>query len=223
MAIPTASDNIFPKLITSMNTSDPAAPSDSSWKIYAKASGIYARSSNSVVGPFAIDNGAASFPGSPTTGQRVWRTDRLMEYVYNGTVWLSTGLYAAPMQPQVDLPIIATMTSFRLGMPPLAGNSDIYLDRIQLSFFVNGGTALSASHKWVAAVFKSDGAGGTSSLGAFTIDSGASSVWRKATDITIGAVANASTYLGSIETSWTKTGTPGGLYHSPYVVYRYVG
>ena len=51
-----ASDNIFPKLIESMQTADPAAPSDSSWKLYAKAPGIYARSSNSVVGPF----GAAS-------------------------------------------------------------------------------------------------------------------------------------------------------------------
>ena len=48
-----ASDNIFPKIIESMNTSDPAAPSDSSWKLYAKAPGIYARSSNAIVGPFA--------------------------------------------------------------------------------------------------------------------------------------------------------------------------
>lgn len=47
-----ASDNIFPKVIESMNTSDPAAPTDSSWKVYAKANGIFARSSNSVVGPF---------------------------------------------------------------------------------------------------------------------------------------------------------------------------
>lgn len=60
MALPTASDNVFPKIIESMNTSDPAAPSDSSWKVYAKAGGIYARSSNSVVGPFAAA-GAGSY------------------------------------------------------------------------------------------------------------------------------------------------------------------
>lgn len=167
-------------------------------------------------------NSGTSFPGSKATGDRYYRSDLLMEYIWNGTAWVSSTLHAAPMQTQVDMPIVATMTSYRLAMPPLAGNSDIWLDRITLAFLVNGGTALSGSHKWVASVFKSDNAGGTSSLGTFTIDSGASSVWRLATDITVGAAATASTYLGTIETSWTKTGTPGGLFHSPYVVYRYI-
>jgi hypothetical protein len=35
-----------------MNTADQAAPADSSWRVYSKANGIFARSSNSVVGPF---------------------------------------------------------------------------------------------------------------------------------------------------------------------------
>jgi hypothetical protein len=55
-----ASDNVFPKLIESMQTADPAAPSDSSWKVYAKAGGIYARSSNSVVGPFGTVGGSGA-------------------------------------------------------------------------------------------------------------------------------------------------------------------
>lgn len=59
-----ASDNIFPKVIESMQTTDPAAPSDASWKIYAKAGGIYARSSNAVVGPFGTSGGAASLGDS---------------------------------------------------------------------------------------------------------------------------------------------------------------
>jgi hypothetical protein len=59
------SDNIFPKLLESMNTSDPTAPSDSSWKIYAKAPGIYARSSNAIVGPFgAASGGSSAFHGA---------------------------------------------------------------------------------------------------------------------------------------------------------------
>ena len=45
-----------------MNTSAPAAPSDSSWKVYAKAGGIYARSSNAEVGPFGAA-AAATFVG----------------------------------------------------------------------------------------------------------------------------------------------------------------
>lgn len=41
-----------------MQTSAPAAPSDSSWKMYAKAGGIYARSSNAEVGPFGATGSA---------------------------------------------------------------------------------------------------------------------------------------------------------------------
>lgn len=52
-----ASDNVFPKVIHAMQTADQSAPSDASWKVYAKAGGIYARSSNSVVGPFGSSGG----------------------------------------------------------------------------------------------------------------------------------------------------------------------
>lgn len=54
------SDNVFPKILTAVQSSDPAAPSDGSWKVYSKAGGVYARSSNSIVGPFAAASGAAS-------------------------------------------------------------------------------------------------------------------------------------------------------------------
>jgi hypothetical protein len=68
-------DNVFPKIIESMNTTDPAAPTDASWKIYAKAGGIYARSSNAIVGAFGAAGGAtgqldfAAFTSSVTLNQ----------------------------------------------------------------------------------------------------------------------------------------------------------
>ena len=65
------SDNVFPKLITAMQATDQAAPSDSSWKIYAKAGGIYARSSNGVVGPFgsgSLTDHTHAVTGSGATG-----------------------------------------------------------------------------------------------------------------------------------------------------------
>lgn len=55
-----ASDNEFPKLIFAMQTSAPAAPSDSDWKMYAKANGIFARSSNTEVGPFGTGGGGGA-------------------------------------------------------------------------------------------------------------------------------------------------------------------
>lgn len=68
-------NNVFPKIITAVQATDQAAPSDGSWKIYSKAGGIYARSSNSVVGPF----GAAAASGLLVTKRQggsatVWAT-----------------------------------------------------------------------------------------------------------------------------------------------------
>jgi hypothetical protein len=54
--VTTASDNIFPKLILDAVT-DPSAPSNDNWKLYAKVDGIYARSSNTTTGPFVSATG----------------------------------------------------------------------------------------------------------------------------------------------------------------------
>lgn len=56
-------DNFFPKVIYDMQTSDPAAPSDRSWKLYSKAGGLYARSSNAIVGPLAAAAGSSFVSG----------------------------------------------------------------------------------------------------------------------------------------------------------------
>lgn len=69
-----ASDNIFPRVIYGLNTADQAAPSDSSWRVYAKANGIFARSSNSVIGPFASTSGTMTNPMT-TTGDTVYSSD----------------------------------------------------------------------------------------------------------------------------------------------------
>jgi hypothetical protein len=71
------SDNLFPKVLLDMQTSDPAAPSDRSWKLYTKANGVFARSSNSVVGPFVSASGVGSVATDTiwdAKGDSVWGT-----------------------------------------------------------------------------------------------------------------------------------------------------
>lgn len=51
-----ASDNEFPKVILKP-LGAPSAPSDAAWKVYPMADGIYARSSNTIVGPFGSGSG----------------------------------------------------------------------------------------------------------------------------------------------------------------------
>lgn len=78
-----ASDNVFARLILAMRTSNLSAPSDSSWQLFAKADGVYARSSNTVVGPLAA-GGAGS--GSITASGYTQTTARLL-----GRTTASTG------------------------------------------------------------------------------------------------------------------------------------
>lgn len=54
-----ASDNLFPKVKVGPAGLVPSAPSDSSWSLYAGVDGVYARSSNTTVGPFGTSGGGA--------------------------------------------------------------------------------------------------------------------------------------------------------------------
>lgn len=57
------SDNVYPKLILDAVTSAPSAPSNDNWKLYAMPNGIFARSSNTTVGPFGTAGGGGTGQG----------------------------------------------------------------------------------------------------------------------------------------------------------------
>jgi hypothetical protein len=68
------------------------------------------------------------FPGSPTTGSFFYRTDRNIEYYYDGTRWLSTQVYFVPI-PNTDflLPRTATTLGMCRAANPWAALYDIYV------------------------------------------------------------------------------------------------
>lgn len=168
----------------------------------------------------SMNLGGASFPGSPVTGDVYYRTDLDILFKYDGTRWLSTDLI--PMRLDSFDALNATRASTGIGPAPTpSGGSDIYLVDLVTQFLVNGGTALSASHKWVGA-FNKQPTGNTDTLvSTVTIDSGASSVWRVDTQ-TIDALLNNGTTHYDFTDAWTKTGTPGTLFVRRYVTYRIV-
>ena len=164
-----------------------------------------------------------AFPGVKATGDRWFRTDLGMEFFWDGTRWLSTQMFStgnmavgsgsAPVQPYTAS---AAVGSLRVGIDSIGG-SDIWLDHVFASVTVaGGGTALSASHKWVV-TFTSQPANAAMG-GTINIDSGASSVWRKFST-SIGALFTGNFH---IDLSATKTGTPGNLYIFPQFFYRIV-
>lgn len=59
-----ASDNVFPKVILGP-LGAPSAPSDASWKVYPMADGVYARSSNTTVGPLGAGSITVQDEGTP--------------------------------------------------------------------------------------------------------------------------------------------------------------
>lgn len=168
-------------------------------------------------------SGGTSFPGTPATNRRFFRSDRGIEYFYNGTRWLSTQLFneTLPQFGAPAAPYAATiLTAERLGVP-WQGVYDHWLVEFQFVFHIqSGGTALSASHKWVSVLSKQVAAGTQTAIATATIDSGASAAWRTSI-VAIGALLGTTHF--SFDISHTKTGTPGNLYSLPHLVYRLVG
>lgn len=160
-----------------------------------------------------------AMPGAPSTNDRITRTDLNGDWYYNGSIWLSTA-HEVMFPLATDPPISATFAMHRMKMPAALGGSDVYLASVLTAYHVaSGGTALSASHKWVGEVFKSNSAG-NSSLGTITIDSGASGQWLAGTTLAINAAAAVASGYVSLQIVWTKTGTPGNLYANCGLAYR---
>ena len=175
----------------------------------------------SIINSVVTWNTGTSFPGSKATNDRYYRTDLQSEYIWDGTRWISLAAQQMAFPFASVPPLTATGVAHRMGMPGALGGSDIYLGAVIGGFYVDAGTALSASHKWVGTVSKTNNAGATS-LGTITIDSGASSQWRALPVLSIAAVAAVGSGYVAFEINWVKTGTPGNLYANPVLAYRTV-
>ena len=161
-----------------------------------------------------------SFPSSPSSNDRFFRIDLQLEFFYDGTKWLSTQLFEMPYPQQDNL--AATETDIRrISAPSLSDGSDVWIERVHVGgFYVAAGTALSGSHKWVITYKRLAPTTGTlTTFATHTIDSGSSSVWRAGTDVGVDALLGSDIVL---TVSYTKTGTPGNLYHYATLVYRIV-
>lgn len=162
----------------------------------------------------------SAFPGGPSSGQFFYRTDRRLEYFYDGTRWLTTAQYemVIPVSTVTFDPVSATASNHQV-MAPHAGAYDLWLETFFVAFYVTGGTALSASHKWVVELRKTKDAG-TTIAATVTVSSGAIDSYRIST-AAIDALLDPTHFVLYIQS--TKTGTPGSLSIWPSFTYRLVG
>jgi hypothetical protein len=164
--------------------------------------------------------GSTTFPGSPANNDLYYRTDLDLLFFYDGTRWLSTNVFTMTFAPGGGINIAATELAFPWPVP-LLGGTDIWLEDFTSQCFVaGGGSALSASHKWVGVLAKRDSASSATTLATHNIDSGSSAVWRTFGPTAIDALLGATYFAFSI--AWTKTGTPGALNATSILSYRIV-
>lgn len=171
-------------------------------------------------GPFSTDTnpvrgGGSSFPGSPATNDRYFRTDLGMEFYYDGTRWVSMNLYRQDFVGPVAA-ISATSSNLQMVGMPGNGTVGVLVVKSIVNFIVaSGGSALGASHKWVGTIQRDTGG----LLATINIDSGSSNVWRSDVQ-TLNSVYGGGLFSHAV--SWTKTGTPGNLTALTSIEYRLV-
>lgn len=83
-----------------------------------------------------------SFPGSPTTGQRFFRTDRGIEYYWDGTRWLSTQLFSLPISTQDAVNPLSASSQHRVANPHW-NRYAIYVERVMTQTYLTSGTTAS--------------------------------------------------------------------------------
>jgi len=87
-----------------------------------------------------------SFPGTPASGDRFLRTDRNIEYYYDGTQWLSTTQYSFELRNTDALMPFSATNTYR-ATHPFNDDHDIYIEKFFGNYFI---TTTTASNYFVA-------------------------------------------------------------------------
>ena len=154
---------------------------------------------------------------APVAGDRFTRSDRGIDYEWDGTRWLSVALYSEQLFSSAAFqPFAITAGAEDRLSAPYAGIYDLWLVDYQPVFFVTGGAPLDALNKWVGIFYKA-----ATPLATVNIDSGALNTWRAPGPIAIGALLGIANL--EFETNYTLTGGAGTLRSLPRLTYRYVG
>lgn len=170
---------------------------------------------------YAAVGTGTSFPGSPSTNDIFFRTDRATMYYYDGTRWLSVQEYAAPMQAYNTFGgvngISASTTRLYFGTPPMPNNeTTIYITKWSVVWWVS--TTNSGGNNWTIKL--SDAL--LNLVDSFSTDG-----------LGIDSYINQKEDLGSVRTlatdDWysidgTKNASPGNLFlYNPYIYFRLIG
>ncbi len=160
----------------------------------------------------------SSFPGSPSTDDLFYRTDRGLMYFYNGTRWLTVTLYRVPFSIGTSAnPATATANIGRV----VAGTTyDLWMEKFTTTVLVL--TTNDGSNYWTLDLIKTNAANAATSIVTFNTSGHTATNWT-VTETAIGALLTPGTYK-QLQVDATKTaGAPGNLYYALSLEYRLVG
>lgn len=166
-------------------------------------------------------NQGTSFPTSPTTYDRFFRTDRGVWYFYDGTRWLSVEEYVMPCSSIGSNPgwtgLAATNTTCYIATAPNAvGGTQIYITKWDIVWWVTAPNV--GADDWTISL--QDMAGGA--VDSFSTDGLGEDQWVYSSEElnSVRTVATDKTYrIGA-----TKVGSPGNIFlANPAIHYRLVG
>jgi hypothetical protein len=157
-----------------------------------------------------------TFPGSPSTNDKFYRTDLNLLCYYDGTRWLTVQVFETAAIPGTSLmPYSATrLANLRFALRQDFG---IYMTRFNCQTFVSGTS--NGSNYWTVAFEWANAANSATSIVSFITASDTASNWTNH-DQVIGSVLNSS--ARNMQVSVTKTGSPGDLYDPCSFCYRLI-
>ncbi|HVH49970.1 MAG TPA: hypothetical protein VM760_08870 [Sphingomicrobium sp.] len=156
-----------------------------------------------------------SFPSSPATGARFTRTDRNIEYFYDGTRWLSTQLFEmATHTPNSVANTVSGNTNNDMGNP-WAGKYAIYLEELVFTSRQTVGTT--ASNYFTAQIYDTTTA---ATVGAAISAQNNTAGAYEADRVTINAVVASTSH--NLRVFYTLTGTATAILNAA-IVYRLIG
>lgn len=182
-------------------------------KLVKGAAGANLSSYNGVV----AWNGGTSFPASPATGDRYWRSDLGLEAYYDGAQWLSTTLFDINPGSLIAVTVTGVQT-FRIPTRTKSTYS-IYVEKWIFTTFV--ATTNDGSNCWVTALEKLDTANSATSVVTQSTSADTVSTWTNH-EVSVGVAFSPATNPALRINVTTKTGSPGSLTAAVGLVYRLI-
>lgn len=151
-----------------------------------------------------------SFPGSPTTNQKFYRTDLNFLCYYDGTRWLTVEEYSIPGTQATVAPFPTASSGSQFAFFPARTDFATYLTRLTISTYVNGTN--NSSNFWTFAFGRYTSTAVFTSILSFDTHLDTVNTMTDHSQVINAPLNAAGIYMGLIP---TKTGTPGNVF--PFV------